>query len=82
MSALRVALAFDPRLHVLVMRGLCNLVTPHYASKMTLDQLPPATTGRMHLPAVPGGHMFYTRDAFRMWLRDEGETLVRSAAAP
>lgn len=81
-SALRIALAFDPRLHMLVMHGLYDLVTPYYASKMILDQLPPAIAGRARLLAVPGGHMFYTRDASRVRLRDEGEALVRSAAAP
>ncbi len=81
-SALRTALAFDPQLHVLVMHGLYDLVTPYYASKMILDELPPAIAGRARLPAVPGGHMFYTRDASRVRLRNGGEALVRSAAAP
>ncbi len=49
---------------------------------MILDQLPPAIAGRARLLAVPGGHVFYTRDASRVRLRDEGEALVRSAAAP
>ena len=81
-SALRTALAYDPRLQVVIMHGLYDLVTPYYASKMILDQMPPAVAGRTRLIALPGGHMFYTRDASRARLRDEGEALVRQAAAP
>jgi len=81
-SALRTALAFDPRLRVLIIHGLYDLVTPYFASKMVLDQLPPAFASRTRLLAIPGGHMFYTRDASRARLRDEGEAMVRSATAP
>ena len=81
-SALRTALAFDPRLQVLVVHGLYDLVTPYLASAMILDQLPPAFAGRARVLAVPGGHMFYIRDASRTRLRDEGEALVKSALTP
>ena len=81
-SALRTALAFDPRLHVTIMHGLYDLVTPYFASKMILDQLPPAVAGRARLMAVPGGHMFYTHDVSRVALRDEGVALVRASASP
>ena len=81
-SALRIALAYDPGLQVVIMHGLYDLVTPYYASKMILDQMPPAVAGRARLVALPGGHMFYTRDASRARLRDEGEALVRRLAAP
>ncbi len=81
-SALRTALAFDPRLHVLVMHGLYDLVTPYFASRMILNQLPVAFAGRARLMAVPGGHMFYVRDAARAVLRDEGQALVLEASAP
>ncbi len=81
-SALRTALAFDPRLTVLIIHGLYDLVTPYFASKMVLDQLPPAFASRARLLAIPGGHMFYTRDASRARLRDEGEAMVRSAITP
>ncbi len=81
-SALRIALAFDPRLHVTIMHGLYDLVTPYFASKMILDQMPPAVAERARLIALPGGHMFYTRDASRQRLHDEGEAMVRQLAAP
>jgi len=75
--ALRTALAFDPRLQVVIMHGLYDLVTPYFASKMILDQMPPAMAGRARLIVLPGGHMFYTQDASRQRLRAEGEALVR-----
>ena len=78
--ALRVALAFDPRLHMVIMHGLYGLVTPCYASRMTLNQLPPAVAGRARLMAVPGGHMFYTRDASRALLHGQGAALAAGAA--
>ena len=49
---------------------------------MIPDQLPPAFASRARLLAVPGGHMFYTRDASRVRLRYEGEGMVRAATAP
>ena len=81
-SALRTALAFDPLLHVVVMHGLYDLVTPYFASKMILDQLPPGFADRARLLTVPGGHMFYTRNASRARLREEGEALIRAATMP
>ena len=79
--ALRIALAFDPRLQV-IMHGLYDLVTPYYASKMILDQSPPAVAGRARLMVLPDGHMFCTRDASRVLLRDQGATLAAGTAAP
>ncbi len=75
-SALQTALAFDPALHVTVMHGLYDLVTPYFASKLILDQLPPALAARVRLVTIPGGHMFYSRDASRLRLRDEGLALI------
>ena len=78
-SALRAALAIDPRLRVQVVHGLYDLVTPYYGSKLILDQLPPALAARATLLALPGGHMFYTNDASRARLQAEGAALVRGA---
>ena len=81
-SPLRSALAADPRLQVLVVHGLYDIVTPYFASKMILDQMPPALAGRARLLALPGGHMFYTRDASRLRLQQEGAALVEAATKP
>lgn len=75
-TALQSALAFDPALHVIVMHGLYDIVTPYFASKLILDQLPAALASRARLVTVPGGHMFYTRDASRLRFRDEGQALI------
>ena len=75
-TPLHTALAFDPALRVTIMHGLYDLVTPYYASKLILDQLPPVLAGRTRLVAVPGGHMFYTRDASRVLFRNEGQALI------
>ena len=40
LSDLRQELALDPRLKVLVVHGLADLVTPYFATKLMLDQLP------------------------------------------
>lgn len=65
-SALREALALDPKLKVLVAHGSTDLVTPYMESKLVLDQLPTfGDPARVKLAVYPGGHMFYTRDASR-----------------
>lgn len=65
-SALREALAADPKLRVIVAHGATDLVTPYMESKMALDQLPAfGDPERAALKVYPGGHMFYTRDGSR-----------------
>ena len=64
-SDLRQALALDPRLKVLVVHGLTDLVTPYFATKLLLDQLPAyGDSARVRLIVLPGGHMSYLRDEF------------------
>jgi carboxypeptidase C (cathepsin A) len=76
MSALRQDLAADPHLRVLIGHGLFDLVTPYFATKLMLDQIP-ASVGRarVDLQVYPGGHMFYARDASRAAFRAAAETL-------
>ncbi|MCW3477453.1 S10 family peptidase [Limobrevibacterium gyesilva] len=74
-SALRTALALDPRLHVLVAHGLFDLTAPYFATKMLLDQIPLSTgADRIQFVVYPGGHMFYSRD--------DSRAAFRGAAAP
>jgi len=78
-DALRRDLALDPALRVAVAHGLYDLVTPYFASKLLLDQVPArVAAGRLRLLAVPGGHMMYSRDASRAALRDLGRWVVGS----
>ncbi len=77
MSDLREALAFDPKLRVLVTHGYTDLVTPYFASALILDQLPALGDGqRVASKVYPGGHMFYSRDASRKAFREDGFNLV------
>lgn len=54
MSELREALALDPEFSVSVLHGASDLVTPYFASKMLLDQLPATLGGRTRLVVTPG----------------------------
>ncbi len=82
MGAMRQFLALDPATHVLVAHGLTDLVTPYFASKLLLDQVPDQGSGdRLQLRVYGGGHMFYSRDASRAALHGDAETLVRAALA-
>ncbi len=74
---LRTALALDPALRVLVAHGRDDLVTPYFATKLLLAQLPEiGAPGRVRLLVTPGGHMLYLRDASRAALRDAAKQLV------
>jgi carboxypeptidase C (cathepsin A) len=80
---LRRALAFDPRLHVLVTHGATDLVTPYFANQLILDQLPAfGSADRLKLAVYDGGHMYYNRDASRRAFRDDSEQLYRAARTP
>jgi len=64
-------LALDPRLHVLVVSGLTDLLTPYFATKLLLDQLPEyGDASRVKLITLRGGHMAYLREDSRKILRD------------
>jgi carboxypeptidase C (cathepsin A) len=77
---LRQALAFDPRLRVLVTHGASDLVTPYFADQLILDQMPVfGSADRLKLAVYGGGHMYYSRDASRRALRGDAEQLYRAA---
>ena len=69
---LRLALAADPNLQVVIAHGLFDLVCPYYASQLLINQIAPsAGAERVRLLTFPGGHMFYTRDESRTAFRTE-----------
>ena len=75
--ALREDLSSDPQFHALVVHGLYDLVTPYMADKVLLDSIPDlGPPGRVSLQVHPGGHMFYTRDASRAALHEDGAWLL------
>ena len=76
-SALQTALALDPRMRVLIAHGMFDLVTPYFATRMILDQMPGfAVPDRVRLAVYPGGHMFYTDDASRAALREASRAII------
>jgi carboxypeptidase C (cathepsin A) len=75
-SALRRDLAEDPKLRVVIAHGLFDLVTPYFATKLELDQIPQSVgRDRIDFEVYPGGHMFYSRDASRQAFRAAVEKL-------
>jgi carboxypeptidase C (cathepsin A) len=74
---LRIALALDPALRVLIAHGRDDLVTPYFATKLLLAQLPDiGAPDRVRLLVTPGGHMLYLRDASRAALHQAARALV------
>jgi carboxypeptidase C (cathepsin A) len=75
---LKRVLALDPEFRVLVAHGLSDLVTPYFATKLLLDQMPPmGRPDRFRLELYDGGHMFYFDDKARAAFREAGRRLVQ-----
>lgn len=83
MGALKGVLALDGALRVLVVHGYTDLVTPYFASKLLLDQMPAYGGGdRLKLAVYPGGHMFYSRsDSRRAFHADAADLYARALRA-
>jgi len=80
LEELRRALALDGKMRVLVTHGFTDLVTPYFASKLLLDQLPDLGPGkRVALSVYEGGHMFYSRQASRQAFRSDVQRLFEEA---
>jgi len=80
LEELRQALALDGRMRVLVAHGFTDLVTPYFASKLLLDQLPDlGPQRRVALSVYEGGHMFYSRQASRQAFRTDAQRLFEEA---
>ncbi len=76
LSDLRSALALDPAMRALVVHGLYDLVTPYFATKLLLDQLPAyGAPDRVSLLALRGGHMPYLDEESRKAMRDAAKSL-------
>lgn len=80
LSELRQVLALDPALRVLVVHGFTDLVTPYYASRLLLDQVPHfGPDDRVALQVYGGGHMFYSRDGSREAFREDARRMYDEA---
>jgi carboxypeptidase C (cathepsin A) len=77
LSDLKRAMALDPSLRVLVAHGLTDQVTPYFASKLLIDQVPPmGNPDRLRLKVYGGGHMLYLDDKSRAGLREDARKLI------
>ncbi|WP_375462421.1 S10 family peptidase [uncultured Methylobacterium sp.] len=79
-GALRGVLALDGNVRVLVAHGFTDLVTPYFASKLLIDQIPAyGPEKRLSLAVYPGGHMFYSRPDARLAFHRDVAALYAAA---
>jgi carboxypeptidase C (cathepsin A) len=70
-------MALDPSLRVLVAHGLTDQVTPYFASKVLIDQVPPmGDPDRLRLKVYGAGHMLYLDGKSRAGLREDARKLI------
>ena len=69
---LRVAVATDPKLRVVIAHGWADLSCPFMGSVLTVSQMPiMGDPTRVAVHEYPGGHMYYARLASSMALRKD-----------
>jgi carboxypeptidase C (cathepsin A) len=69
---LREAVAVDPKLNVLIVHGWGDLSCPFMASVLIADQMPTmGNPNRVRVREYAGGHMFYSRGASQIALRND-----------
>jgi carboxypeptidase C (cathepsin A) len=77
LSDLKHGMALDPSLRVLVAHGVTDQVTPYFASKLLIDQVPVmGSEDRLRLKVYGGGHMLYLDDKSRAELREDARKLI------
>ena len=79
---LATLLSLDPHFHAIVMHGVTDQVTPYYASKMLIDQMPAfGDPSRLRLAVYGGGHMPYIEDEPRAAMREDARKLIAGEGA-
>jgi carboxypeptidase C (cathepsin A) len=74
---LRVAVATDPKLRVVIAHGWADLSCPFMGSVLTVSQIPNmGDPTRVQVHEYPGGHMYYARLASSMALRKDVMDMV------
>jgi carboxypeptidase C (cathepsin A) len=69
---LRESVAVDPKLNVLIVHGYSDLSCPFMASVLIADQMPiMGNQSRVRVREYAGGHMFYSRSASQLALRND-----------
>ncbi|SFK24186.1 S10 family peptidase [Methylocapsa palsarum] len=77
LTDLKRAMAIDPQLRVLIVHGATDEVTPYFASKLLIDQVPTfGDPDRLRLRVYGGGHMVYFQDKSRAALREDAKNLI------
>ncbi|MBV9303856.1 MAG: peptidase S10 [Acidobacteriaceae bacterium] len=76
---LRVAVATDPKLRVLIAHGWADLSCPFMGSILTVSQIPVmGDPTRVQVHMYPGGHMYYSRPASDLALRKDVIEMVNT----
>jgi carboxypeptidase C (cathepsin A) len=75
---LRILLAFNPSLRVLITHGFSDLVTPYMTSRYVVDHLPTGSD-RVQLRLYSGGHMFYIADESRKAVSSDAKAFYRNS---
>ena len=76
---LRVAVATDPKLRVLIAHGWADLSCPFMGSILTVSQIPiMGDPTRVQVRMYPGGHMYYSRPASALALRKDVIEMVNT----
>ncbi len=74
---LRVAVATDPKLRVLIAHGWADLSCPFMGSVLTVNEIPiMGDPTRIQVHEYPGGHMYYARTASSLALRKDVEEMI------
>jgi carboxypeptidase C (cathepsin A) len=74
---LRVAVATDPKLRVVIAHGWDDLSCPFMGSVLTVSQMPiMGDPTRVQVHMYPGGHMYYARTASSLALRKDVMEMV------
>jgi carboxypeptidase C (cathepsin A) len=74
---LRVAVATDPKLRVVIAHGWADLSCPFMGSVLTVSQIPiMGDPTRIQVHEYPGGHMYYSRTASSLALRKDVMEMV------
>lgn len=83
MDDLRVAMALNPHMQVVINHGIYDLVTPYFSSNLLMDLMPlsPGLRPNLSLRHFKGGHMFYTwEDSRQQWQRSMAAFYQRALA--
>lgn len=83
MDDLRVAMALNPHMQVVINHGIYDLVTPYFSSNLLMDLMPlsPELRPNLSLRHFKGGHMFYTwEDSRQQWQRSMAAFYQRALA--